>query len=195
MLLYDNLEDVKGKLLSTYVMFKGTTAYVKDVKTKGGNKYILYLQRSGTNEVVPVQLNDPDLNYTRYNLGYANYHGCAVWWTRQPIKQWQQGLKQGQLKWYCSKANMDFNPSIGFNLATFSMLENNYPKLPTVLDLVKGTENSMAFHRDFAVSWDKMHSDFILAHKGRDVAHFKNLEEIELLDEFSYLFESIKEAV
>lgn len=195
MLLYDNLEDVKQKLFQSYVMYAGDLAYVSDVKTRKG-KYVLALKLPDAVNYKWVELDDPNLNYMEFNLGYANYgpYGCA-WWCRIPYKQWKQGLLQSQMKYFVSKES-DLHPSIGFNEGTADMLKNKYPKFDDIWESVQdGTYASRAFHKDFAISWNPLHKDFILDYKGKSIGHMKNKMDFVLMDEFLHLEELVQEVV
>lgn len=195
MILYDNLDDVKAKLIGTYVYYKGEVAYVKDAKgtAKG---YSIAIQEYEQPKLKWIMLDDPEFNYTRYNLGYVNYGSDVAWWCRIPAKQYQQGLRPNQMKCVTGDKNLDFMPQIQFSGPTVRMLKDDYPSLDQVVEPLRiGYVRSMAFHRNFAVSWDRIHEDFLLEYKGRIIGHMKDESQVKLLGEFDYLKESVNEVL
>lgn len=197
MLTYDNIDDTKTKLLGTYLYFQGKVAYVKDVK-HSLKSYLLHLHTQDPNgKMKNVELTSPELNYTHYNLGYANYKDETVWWCKVPLKQYQQGLRNQQLKYIRSgPPNYDLMPNIDMTAPTINMLENNYPSLELICDgLRMSSYKSRAFHKDFGLSWDPVHKDFILQCKGRNVGHFKDKNDIQFMNEFEFLNEIVKEVI
>lgn len=197
-MLYDNLEDARSKLKGTVVYYNGTPVIVIEVSPSEEdpyNKFMLTITKSLTSRYRDVKsLDDPLFNFTRYNLGYANDH-TAVWWYRVPIKQYQQGLRYNQLKYEVS--NKHFHGLIEFKMGkpVNEMLLNNYPCLDEAIkQVMDGTDSmSLAFHKDFAVAYDKIHKDTIVEYKGKTIGYLAG-KQIHIIDEFKHLQEYYKEA-
>lgn len=198
MILYDILDDAKNKLVGTIVYYKGKAVFVKDVQpmdTDDGVKYVVYMANLNGGKRMTALLDDPDLNYMNFNLGYANAHGYACWWFRHPMRQYAQGLKAGQLGRVASRREF-YDMGFNYNGSICKMLENSYPKFQEIEKELKDEDQlAIAFHRDFAASWDKVHRDMIIEYKGRLIGHSTNLKDFELMDEYKYLTEALKEAV
>jgi hypothetical protein len=195
MVVYDNLDDAKAKLVSTFVTYEGKAAFVKDVK-KVLTNYFAVLSFSDRDSLKSVSLDDPKFNYMTFNIGYQNCSSAAIWWCRIPVKQWQQGLKHSQCKYYVSQTPDDFMPQLGWNKYTIDMLEDNYPKFETVQSaLLNGKCRSRAFHRDFALIWNPIHKDFIVDYKGKSVGHLSSRKDVALMEDFEHLHETLKEVL
>ncbi len=197
---YDNLEDVKGKLAGTIIYYGGTPVYVKSAyQDEETSEFTLQITGGLTaRNTKMVKLDDKDLNWTKFNIGYTNEPGVgSVWWYRQPVKQYCQGLKSNQMRYRLSEKT----PNLGFefraNKSTEAMLLSQYPDLPTVEQTLKDKQaDVVAFHKDFALSWDKIHKDFIIEHKGRLVGCMApNFQGIRLSEEYEYLHETVREVI
>lgn len=215
MLIYDNLEDARAKLVATMCYYKGKAVLIKEVyhateaydagmiskeynegkKPTPGEFCVVATTPEGRTKTCFL-LSDPDFNYMDFTLGYANHNQAAVYWYRQPIKQFRQGLKDGQLGYNVS--NKAFKGAMGFEFGRpiADMMEGVYPKFNDAVSTVKSGEHVIvAFHRDFAVSWDKVHEDIILEYKGRLVGHGTSVHNFKLMEGCNHLAEALKEAV
>lgn len=195
MLLYDNLEDVRSKLLGTYVYYEGKAVLVKDIGEVTPGTYMLTIVPPNGRSRKNCLLDDPNLNYMRYNLGYSNHGHSAAWWYRMPLKQYRQGLKNEQMRLYASKDEYLHRVEFGFNKPITDMLEGVYPKFEEIEKPLKDKNAEViAFHKDFAASWDAIHRDMVLEYKGKSIGCFKK-NDFELMEEFQHLTEALKEAV
>ncbi len=198
MLLYDNLEDTMSKLHGTIVYYGGLAALVREVNPDDVEQklpYLLTLQTKGRNYIT-CPINDPKFSYKDYNLGYANHGSAASWWYRKPMKQYRQGLRADQMNSIFSRPNIYGRARWEFSNSIIQMLENNYPKIDTCeRNLKEGEVEVMAFHRDLAMSYDRIHKDFIIEYRGKIAGQTNNLKDFSLLDEYKYLTEAIKEAM
>lgn len=197
---YDNLEDAKAKLLNTVVYYDEVPVLVKDVVqdpySDGGFQIVFTQSLIGRGlETKPIA--SSGFNFTRFNIGYANYAHGALWWYRLPAKQYQQGLKGNQLSYkgvgVQSQLGTSFKPSQTIEL----MLLNKYPDFDDALKTIRSSADegmSVAFHKDFAMSWDKIHKDLLLEYKGKLIGHMPG-NDIKLIDEFEHLYEPCKEAI
>lgn len=195
-LSYDNLEDAKTKLVNTYCLFRGKALTVKALDhNQVDNKYLAHGAYLFNGRAVITDINDPEFNCSEYNIGYLNLMYASAWYYRVPVKQWRQGLRSDQLKKKASKRaffDVSFEPSKG----VCSMLENNYPSFQESVEFLKeGKAEISAFHKNFAMTYDRIHSDFILEYKGTNIGFTNNLKDMQLMDENKHLLEALKEAV
>ena len=203
---FDNLADVKSKFLNTICYYKKKPVFVKNCNYQTnpvdgefiiGNKFQLTVgTTAGKN--ISIKLEDPDFNYKEYNLGYSNGTNFCVWWFRKPIKQYSQGLSQNQLHWSISVPGMVPEENFSFHQPFIAMLQNEYPSLNVVAGKLKDKKGKiMAFHKDFALSWDNLHEDFILEYRGKKVGVSVNgnIDEYRLMPEFKHLAEALQEAI
>lgn len=203
MLLYDNLDDVKSKLLQTIIYHKGQTVYVKSVEGELDPvtgvtyiNYILKVQGLDKKGLVTVKLDDPDLNYMNFKLGYANLHGVAVYWFRKPVKQYKQGLRADQVQQRTSNPNQFVAAEFQLNHQIAAMLEGKYPSIEHVREAVKlQNAGTVAFHPNFAVGYDDVHNDFILEYKANKIGHTPDFKNIQIIDKFAFVRESLMEAI
>lgn len=201
MLLYDNLEDTKTKLYNTIVMYSGEIALIREVKQIREKFAVNLATLSGAYGLKGkwVQIDDPLLNYTEFDLGYMNIGSGSVWWCRSPQRQYQQGLRNSQCTYIHSRPVEAYNLKVTFDVPTAMMLENKYPKLADVIGPLRSFEYKFrAINSNLAVSWDHIHSDYILDYKGKSVAHMKpvgNKFDITLMDRFQYLKEYANEVI
>lgn len=195
-LKYDNLEDAKMKLVGTYCMFKGKAVVIKLLECEPGttDKYVVHGTYMATSRGFTCSIDDPNFNCSNYNIGYINVMRAAAWFYRIPLKQYRQGLRHDQVGIKYSQrafADITFQPS----KPLCSMMENSYPNFKTSSELLKAQEaNIVAFHKDFAMTFDSIHKDFILEYKGANIGFTNNLKDMSLTEEYKHLTESLKEA-
>jgi hypothetical protein len=143
-----------------------------------------------------ILLDDEQFNCTDFNIGYVNFLQGCVWYYRVPQKQYRQGLHPNQVKAKMSKR--EHAQGVNFNMGkpVADMLENTYPRPARAIDLIKtGAAVVVAFHRDFAISLDRIHADYIVEHKGTLVGHTADLKDFRLMEEFQHLSEKLQESV
>lgn len=192
---FDNLDDVIGKFSGTICMYDKHAAIVKQANQLADGAFVLSLQSTVMGRAKSIKLDDPLLQYQDFNLGYANQNGYAHWWYRRPLKQYKQGLKAEQMQSVSSVRDVE-RGHFGFTSAHCAMLENVYPTLDEChRNLKDGLVRTYAFHRNFGMSWDDMHEDFIIEHKGVRVGVTPDLKRFKLRDEYKYLAEALQEAV
>lgn len=197
---YDNYEDAKNKLGQTFCLYKGKAFTVSGVYPVDGAKiedpkfYVQGKHMRGRASLGGILLEDPDFNCSDYNIGYINQHGVAAWFYRVPMKQYKQGLRHDQVGIRCS--NPGFH-GIEFKHGPYlgQMLENDYPDFKKAAQLLLDGECALiAFNRNFAMSRDNIHKDFILEYKGGQIGFSPNLEDFKLMPEHEHLLEALKEA-
>lgn len=196
---YDNLEDARNKLVGTYCMYNDKAFVLKQVllvnPATDDGKYLIVGSYMMSGREINCQIDDPKFNCSDYNIGYVNRLTSAAWFYRQPMKQYKQGLRYDQIGLKCSSRQfgmVDFKAS----KAIGAMLENTYPTFQQAVKTLKAQEAVIvAFHRNFALTYDRVHEDFILEYKGVNIGYTSNCEEFKLLNEHGHLYESLKEAV
>jgi hypothetical protein len=194
---YDNLDDARSKLLTTYCYYNGRAVYVKYVNPVDpiidNGKYTVGGHHMTDNTPFDCNLEDPLFNCADYNIGYVNNRLQALWFYRLPLKQYKQGLRWDQIQ---SKGTLSAMKVADFKALkpVGLMLENKYPTFQQAVSNAKAGVH-VAFHKNFAMSYDSVHEDFIVAYKGVDIGHTKNCEDFKILKQFGHLYESLKEAV
>lgn len=200
MLLYDNLEDCQGKLLNTICYHKGRAVFVKEVgyneDQDAKSPYRIALKSMHERHFIWTTIADPEFSFRDFNLGYSNHGGTAAWWYRVPLKQYRQGLRSDQMKHVYSDPHMHGYAKWDYTRPVVEMLENTYPKIENCAKPLKeGDVSIIAFHKDFALGFDRLHNDFLVEHKGKVVGQTSSLKTVTLLSEFKYLQEAVQEAV
>lgn len=199
---YDNLNDAQTKLNGTYAYYDGKAILIKsvhprnDMKPNNGEYLIIPVNMAGTRQLEPFHMEDPKFNCWRYNLGYANKRGYAAWFYRRPVKQWKQGLRHDQVDSRFSAMDGEYGGIDFRGVHIAEMLENRYAKLSTAAAAVQqGEAKIMAFHRHFALSFDKFHDDFLVEYKGVKFASSKDLKSFKIVKGFEHIDEALKEAI
>lgn len=203
MLLYDNLEDCRHKLVGTIIYYKGEAVFVKDVMVPdldaegAPTGYILRLSRRNTRSLESVPLESPDLNYLHFKLGYANVRGFSPYFYRKPIKQYRQGLRQDQLSWRLSSRYFaDDGDIFRFSNETCDMLEGKYPPLENCVEIIRRDLcTTMAFSPTFALNYESVHNDYLIEYKGVKIGYSPDLKNFNLDDKFTFVRESLMEAL
>ncbi len=192
---YDNYEDVKGKLHGTYCLYKGRAVLIKAIIQESDVKYIAHGSTLFNGRVVAFDINDPDFNCSNYNIGYVNNTKTGAWFYRVPLKQYHQGLRSTQVRMKYSDIQFS-NTIFNANRGVCAMLENSYPSIKSAAESLQiGDAAIVAFHKNFAMTYDQIHKDFLLEYKGGRVGFTKDLKNMQLMEEREYLSESLKEAI
>lgn len=196
---FDLLEDVIQKFSGTVIMYDKKAFYIKAVCVDGANpgKFLLQGAAPNARSYKNINLHDPALNYRDFKIGYVNGGHYAAWWYRSPHKQWSQGLKSNQMKWRISAPGGHAHDNFGYSKPFINMLEDIYPNLEVVKKaLIDQNTMAMAFHRDFALSYDDIHDDFVLEYHGSKIGASmdRDLKQFKIIPEARHLMEALKEA-
>lgn len=196
---FDLLEEVNTKFANTIVMFDKKAFAIKEVghdqEVKGQFTLVGIPYQSRNAKV--IKLSDPALDYKNYNIGYVNGGDYASWWFRKPQKQWAQGLKANQTGYRISMAGGHAHDNFGFSRPFINMLEGIYPDIEVVKkSLIDREIQAMAFHKDFALSYDDIHDDFVLEYHGTKIGASidRDLKQFKIMPEARYLIEALQEA-
>lgn len=197
MIHYDTVEDASAKLTSTICYYEDKAVTVKIVQ--GGDTpgaIMAGIVGRDWARAKYVNIKDPKFRYTKFNLGYANHGQVAVWWCRIPMKQWRQGLRADQMQRFASNAMYNDYGRWGFDKSICGMLENQYPHIDDCRKILTDkTSYNIAFHKDFGLSWDNLHQDFILEYRGKNIGTSHDLKKFNLTDEHKYLGEVVAETL
>lgn len=195
---FDNLDDVISKFQGTICRYNGKPVVVQLVSPSDDNpgSYALHI-KDGKGFPVWVDINDPLFSYRDFNLGYVNTPQWATWWYRKPLKQYQQGLKRNQMTFRVSDKNAVVGDDVfGFTKNYVAMLSNAYPSLADCGTRVRlGERSSVAFHKDFALSFNKLHEDYTVEFRGKIVGLTADFVHYKLLPEYEHLRETLEEVL
>lgn len=194
MQLYDNLDDARTKLNATLCMYNGNAVQVKEIAPDDDGMPYTALTKSVKNIIPFFNLDDEDFNCTQFNVGYTNNDGVATWWCRRPLRQYRQGLRYDQMMEMGSSPGYRQRFKFDWCGPVISMLENNYPDLETCEKRLKDKlVLNIAFHKDFAASWDDIHDDMVIEYKANKIGMSHKFKKFKLLNEFEYLTETLVE--
>lgn len=196
---FDLLEDVNQKFMGTVVLYEKKAALVKGVTSSAvtPGQFSLHLAIVNARSLKVVDTNDPLLDYKNYQIGYCNGGSHASWWYRKPHKQWSQGLKSNQMGFRISVAGGHAHDNFGFSGPFNKMLEGIYPNIEAVKkNLIDKSCSALAFHRDFALSFDDVHDDFVLEYHGTKIGASidRELKQFKIMPEARHLIEALQEA-
>lgn len=195
----DILEDVNQKFTGTIVMYNGKAVLCKGVtNAEKVGEFCLQLAAPSARELMMINLNNPALNFQRFEIGYCNGGAYSSWWYRKPNKQWSQGLRSNQMGYKCSNPAVGPHDNFGFSKPFIKMLESAYPTIRECQKILmdeNGTQ-CLAFHRDFALSYDDLHEDFLLEYHGIRIGTSidKDLKQFKIKSESRHLIEALQEA-
>lgn len=138
---YHLYQDVARRFLHTLIRFEGELVYVRDTTTE------LWLHvESSSKKMFYVSANDRRLDISSIRLGYINYGNTAVYTTRQPWRQQQQGVNPGRVQAFFPAGHpfpLKTEPTIK---ALRDQDEGKYPRLSSF-----DGANSFAVSRTWAV--------------------------------------------
>lgn len=193
---FDNLNDVTSKFVNTICYLKDEPVYVKAAfhDDKDNKKFILSVSPyAGESQLVDVH--DPNFRYRDYNLGYCN-HGTATWWYRRPARQYQQGLKPEQVRFYTETGLGQPKSNFGFVKPYVEMLRNKYFSFEEAAKLTRdGKMPVSAWHKDFALTWNGADSIIYLEYRASRIGVIDPNGEPQLYPEAEYLQEALQEAL
>lgn len=193
--LYDNMEDARTKLNATLCMYNDRAIQIKEVAPDDDGQPRHLLIRAPRNLAInTIDIDDPDFNCTRFNIGYVNNDGCATWWARRPLRQYRQGLRYDQMVEFSPHPGYKGRMKFDFTTPVLAMMENSYPTFETCEQKLKDKiVLNIAFARDFAASWDDIHDDMLIEYKAKKIGMSHKFKKFKLLKEYEYLQETLAE--
>lgn len=192
---FDNLNDVNSKFINTICYHNNEPVFVKAAfhGDDDPTQFILSVAKYGEESKI-VEVHDPAFRYRDYNLGYCN-HGTATWWYRRPSRQYQQGLKPEQVRFYTETGYGQPKSNFGFIKPYIQMLSNNYMSLEEAKKFTRdGKMMVAAWHRDFAVMWNAADSMYYIEYRGSRIGALTIAGKPILTPEAQYLQEALQEA-
>lgn len=142
---YTTVQDARQHLHNTIILFDSKPAHVIDIHTNdtGGLEAVLDLMAG---ESVNVSLWDTRIQTRNFPLGYVNLAPGAVYLTRIPRRQYQQGLSDNNV----IASNGDNFRRIARSKGFRDAMAGKYPTVAECLELIKSKE-SAAFSVDFCL--------------------------------------------
>lgn len=193
---FDNLNDVTSKFVSTICYYKDEPVFVKAAfhGDDDPKQFLLSVAEYGKDSEI-VDVHDPKFRYRDFNLGYCNIN-TATWWYRRPSRQYQQGLKTEQMRFYAETPLGTPKTSFGFLKPYVHMLQDQYPIFE---DAKKATRDGKmpiaAWHRDFAIQWNNLNSCYFLEYRASRIGTLGPGRHPVLFPEANYLKEALQEAL
>lgn len=176
-------------------MYDGKAVQIKSVHHENEG-FLLSLRHPHKGIPLSCYMKDEKLNAINFNIGYSNQNGSAGWFYRRPLKQYRQGLRGDQMLKLISNPEHTHHVVWDYHSSVMQMLENKYPALQACEENLKiGEAEIMAFHKDFAVNYDRIHEDMIVEYRGKKIGRFETMKRFKLLDEYKYLNESLTEVM
>lgn len=132
-----------------------------------------------------------ELNLASPPLGMTNTRSGAIYLARKPMRRdWRQGLRSNNIT--CLTGNQEITTRL-----IYSAIRGSYPKLGVAIDDCMTNEISVAFHREWSVSWDDRRREVVLNYKWYGAAGTIDPETYmyELKDGPDYLFTHLREAL
>ena len=171
---YDTDEYARSRLLNTIVLHKGKPVEVGHIED---GKAIL--QVLGAGGVIKAPLSELDLSPIR--LGYVNHGGGAHYLKRLPKRRdWRQGLRDNNIN----------KPEL-LHLGVARLCEGTYPSFKEACAMVEIDHHCVAFSRQFAVD-----DEGEVEYRGSsNVGHLDEGLGVDLLQQYEYLAEALKEAM
>jgi len=197
-------EDANQLVSNSIVYISGAPVWVEAI-TGGSSKsgftgvaYELPFNVNGEHKAVPLNLNDPAVQYDKFNVGYYNNRGqAAIYLERGSVRQYAQGLTAQQVR---RRVFQEKNGSFGYDKFGFrdalydphflNMLANKYPSFDEAAKKVKdGSATTLAFTRYLAVGLDSFRGDLILYYKGQRIGWSSDAINVMLPKDFQHLRE------
>lgn len=189
--MYDNVRDARQSLQGSVCLYKGQPFSVHTVSSGGARGLsaigILY-KKDGSHEELVVKIDDPELNFMNFKLGYVNYDNTSVYLKRVPVRTVAQGLSDQNV--VSDYPGMGFGYLFARKGGKMEVFSGEYPTFEQAVEtLVNNREtSSIAFSRYLALNrHPRFLSLFFLEYKGKEVAYSSNGLEFSLPSEFNHL--------
>lgn len=188
---YDNVADAYQQLNRTVLFTNmGIPFYVRAVDQRKWGWLVLALgDREENTEAIDLRL--LGIDFKPPQLGYCNYQGSCVYLVRRPVRMWKQGLSMEHL---LAKHGGYIDEDILQSEYLYNTLLNNYPSLSESYISILDTGNSIAFHRDFALS-ARNYPNISLDYKGKVIGSVNEDGDLEIDGKFFYLKEQLAEVL
>ena len=200
-MLYDNQNDATNYLAGSYVLYDKHPYLVRTTSTQRKKILLELLPSPGFNTNIVVPLEDPLLNYTQFNLGYANPDQRmindrieATYFTRMSVRRLAQGLSEHNVRPVRGNHRyIEFGNLV--RSRTFDdMLNNVYPSFKETIALFEKEPHRqiIAFSRKFAMFKDPELEFYELHYKGMRIG-WGAANDLILPTEYEWIKESLIE--
>lgn len=144
-------------------------------------------------------LSSRHFDLSAFPMGYFNFEGKAFRATRNPFRQYKQGLSARTAAFYATvgddRAPINFNQALGCQ-GFKDMIVGNYLSKAAALQLLQGKDvESVALSRSFAIYRDRDLGIVCVAHKGSPCGVLGDDGTVKFSDKYSFLKEEFQESV
>lgn len=197
MSIYETLDEANRRIGGTVIYQGDKPVWVHECRYDGNDKMVAAISDLPNYQTTAreVAIEDPSMNWSRYNIGYINLDTGAIWANRLPTRgKYKQGLYRDNMR-FTRLSPMHANPEFSTVMRTIGfrdMLEGTYPSLSAAISRLRADYEpplSVAFQKDFAIRRDPFRGDFYLDYKGEPIGF--GTEEFQIPDNFKYLREII----
>jgi hypothetical protein len=203
---YETAEEISARLLNTVVVYDGKPVYITRIgpadvgeKKEIARVFFYELPLVGKAEEVRKYLSSRNFDLTPFKMGYINHQGQAIFLSRNPTRQYKQGLSNNTL--VCTDIRGKRSEVMGFDHMIRSpgfmpMFEGKYPTFKEAGALLGDKENSsVAISRSFAFLIDHDLESLFMLHKGvRCGIAMKEDRALKVPPKFHFLREEMEEA-
>ena len=205
---YETVEEVTTRLKDSVVMYDGKPVYItrisyaepddEDAVSRVFFRELPFGIEGPGGKEVRKYLSSKKFDLATPRLGYFNNKGEAVFVSRTPVRQYQQGLTKKTASLYDCHGkpvrNLDFSGMVksqGF----VDMINGKYPSFQEVGDMIEDKDNSsVALSASFAFRVDHDLDALILLHKGtRCGLALKGDKALKIPQKFHFLRQEMEE--
>jgi hypothetical protein len=159
-------EDKKQKLNGTICMYKGSPVYVQAERDDDTTVTIQNL--TGKNLPKKIKYTDEEFDYLNIPLGYLNYGQNAMYLSRQPARQYYQGLRAEYIM--ADGPRQHYVADYFMTSSMVSCILGDHPTFHKALEaVVDGEAQSRAFSRHLSVSREERRVG--INYRGRLIGH------------------------
>lgn len=184
-MIFDSRASVRDRLADTYILYRGRFYTVVGVGEEVGHDDFMITLEDFDNDTIEVRVNDPDVIFQGFPLGFVNTNKGPFFTSRTGHRQYKQGLNSDNI---IVKPILTTQRRPIFNEYFYGCLSktvfNNYPSLREYLE----ADKSGAFSRYFAKIRDELY--YMMKPAGIFVEGVPTLS-----DQYMYLQEALDEAV
>jgi hypothetical protein len=190
----NDAEYARSRIVSSYMRGKGQLYKILDISSKSNllDKAVITALNQ---DKLHVQIKITDLEFNIGKLGYVNdvISGIAMFVSRLPLRRdYRQGIRSSQLNF---TRNGGSSPVSELWLeqnakAVNKCINNQFPKLETVIELSEEWNNDIAFSKNFALS-----SKYKLLYKGFTIGSLNKDDKFKLDNNFNFVEEEFAKEV
>lgn len=182
---YDHPADAQQQLDHTVIMSEKGGVYLR---CQHNWEYEVQYLRSGDIEIKDIR--EIGLTFEPIELGYVNHYGGLSYIVRHPYRMWKQGITYDNIKAVRGHIHEGLLTHSSFN-DTFL---GTYPTPQEAYKRAMDTGEAVAFHRDFALTFDE-YPRMELEYKGKVIGSMNKDRDFEVSDKFHYVKELLEEVL